>query len=194
MFWIADPVRILFDPASATDFLPVWGADARTADGDSQLNSLMRLAVYFAIAMLLLGRSSAAVFSLLLGSLFTYGVYQSRADVVKARRQEEFGGASSSCRRPTQANPFMNPMPFDAKADADKSACDIEDPLVRREMNKHFDKNLFRDVSDVFQSQASDRQYYTMPVTKVVNDAPEFARWLYDVGPTCKEDQRRCRG
>ena len=31
-----------------------------------------------------------------------------------------------------------------------------------------------------------------MPVTNLTNDQTEFAKWLYDNGPTCKEDTTLC--
>ena len=31
-----------------------------------------------------------------------------------------------------------------------------------------------------------------MPVTNVYNDQTEFAKWLYDTGPTCKENTINC--
>ena len=36
-------------------------------------------------------------------------------------------------------------------------------------------------------NNAGDRQFYTMPVTDVVNDQTGFAKWLYDRGPSCKQ-------
>jgi hypothetical protein len=190
-------MTVLFlDTSKFFDVFPAIRADADSIDMDLQLNALMRLASYFAIAMLLIGRSSAAVFALVVAAVVTIAMFESH----KKQRQDEaddgerFKGSKEKgkarCREPDRENPFMNPLPYD---DATlPAACDIEDPSVRRKMDKYFERNLFRDVSDVFSSQASDRQYYTVPVTTVPNDQTAVARWLYDIGPTCKEQQSQC--
>ena len=191
MFWSKDPVKVLFDPSNMMSFIPVLGYDALNADTTEQLNALMRLAIYFSILMLLLGKYNTAIFALLIGAGFTWAVHQSYSTA--AAQKELYGSdVKGGCRAPNKANPFMNPMPYDDTSIP--GACDIEDQDVRRKMNSLFDENLFRDVSDVFQSQSSDRQYYTVPVTTVPNDQTGFAKWLYDVGPTCKENQLRCNG
>ena len=46
---------------------------------------------------------------------------------------------------------------------------------------------MFRSTDDVFMNNSGDRQFYTMPVTDIVNDQTGFAKWLYDRGPTCKQ-------
>ena len=192
MFWLENPTATLLDPSKFGDFLPVMGADAKTADLDEQLNSIMRLSIYFAVLMLMMGRASAAVFAIVLAAAFTYAL---RGVPLSNSENYEAGDANKSdkannCRKPTLENPFMNPLPFDRR-DA-PGACDIEDQNVRRSMYQLFNENLYRDVSDVFHRQASDRQYYTVPVTTFPNDQTEFAKWLYDRGPTCKENQLQC--
>ena len=183
MLWIEDPVKVLLDPNRAMEFLPVIGQDAVLADRDEQLNSLMRFAIYFAIVMVLIGRVNAAVFAIIVAGSMTLALSR------KQKSKEDF--AEGDCRGPKEDNPFMNPMPYDDPTIS--GACDVDDPDVRRRQTLLFEENLYKDVSDVFASQASDRQYYTVPVTTVPNDQTGFARWLYDNGPTCKEDQSRCR-
>ena len=188
-FWLDDPLNVLFlDTSKMFEIIPALGADAPTADMDQQLNALMRLSVYFALAMIVFGRSSAAVFGIVVAAGITIVVHQSLQS-----SSESFGLSQQSgrqCREPVPDNPFMNPMPYDDPTLP--GACDVEDPAVRRKMDAYFEQNLFRDVSDVFSSQASDRQYYTLPATTVPNDQTAVARWLYDIGPTCKEQQNRC--
>lgn len=183
MFWLDDPITVLFRPASLTDILPVLGPAAAAEPMAEQLNRAMRFAAYFAVMLLLLGRASAAALALLLTAVFTY--------IVWSAESSREGLAQEACRRPTAHNPFMNPLVYDDPKQP--GACDVADPQVRRESKRHFESNLYRDVSDVFHRVASDRQYYTVPVTTTPNDQTRFARWLYDAGPTCKEDPRRCR-
>lgn len=89
-------------------------------------------------------------------------------------------------RRPTINNPFMNVLVSDYDTSIGKPlnvtsrACDTENPKVKDDMQIGFEDNLFRDVSDIFGKNASDRQYYTTPSSQIVNDQTGFAKWLYD--------------
>ena len=56
-----------------------------------------------------------------------------------------------------------------------------------RSYKKHFDNNLYRDVSDIYNRNASDRNYYTMPSSTIPNDQNSFAQFLYSQDKTCKE-------
>ena len=57
----------------------------------------------------------------------------------------------------------------------------------------NFNKNLYRDLTDVYGKNNSQRQFYTTPITTVPNDQNSFANWLYRSEKTCKEgDGNRC--
>ena len=71
-------------------------------------------------------------------------------------------------------------------------ACDPNDPEIKKLMDQGFSNNLYRDVSDVFGKNSSQRNYFTMPWTTIPNKQDEFARWLYLSPKTCKEDQDYC--
>ena len=43
------------------------------------------------------------------------------------------------------------------------------------------------DIDDIYSKYNSQRQFYTMPNTSIPNKQKEFALWLYNRGPTCKE-------
>ena len=65
------------------------------------------------------------------------------------------------------------------------------------EIEQHFNKGLFKDVSDLYGKNNSQRQFFTMPNTNeygVKNgDTVKFANWLYNNGEsTCKEDTSKC--
>jgi hypothetical protein len=92
------------------------------------------------------------------------------------------------CTRPTPENPFMNVLVSDIGDNPLRpAACDVEDHRVRNKMHQYFDAGLYRDVDDIFHSKASDRQFYTMPVTTVANDAGAFASWLYGSTGTVRD-------
>ena len=60
-------------------------------------------------------------------------------------------------------------------------------PELEKLINNKFNYNLYRDMSDIFGRNNSQRQFYTTPVTTIPNKQMKFARWLYNTPPTCKE-------
>lgn len=174
----------LFSYPNLLDIIPSY-ADAF----EDQVACILRFFICLGVLLILFGRSVTGLFALAIGSILAYVLLfaeRRRPDRRKegeGEKEEAFAASSSSspsCRRPTKANPFMNRMPYDA-ADL-PAACDLDEPGVRRETTRLFDENLYRDVGDVFHTVASDRQYYTMPSTSVVNDSVGFAQWLYGTG------------
>jgi len=94
----------------------------------------------------------------------------------------------TKCVAPSKKNPFMNVLMSDYTDAPDRSkACDITDKHVSTMSKDHFDSDLYRDVDDIFHKKASDRQFYTTPVTTIPNDSVGFAKWCYNRGQTCKE-------
>ena len=73
-----------------------------------------------------------------------------------------------------------------------KKACDIGDPAVKSMTNKYFNQNLYRDVDDVFGKNATDRNYVTQPSTTIPNDQDAVLKFVYDLPPSCKEDNIMC--
>lgn len=79
---------------------------------------------------------------------------------------------SLECRRPTPDNPFSNYLLTDP---ADRpAACDPEE--VAEEIKDYFYANLYRDTTDLYEKKNSQRQFYSMPNTRVANDQSGFAR------------------
>ena len=63
--------------------------------------------------------------------------------------------------------------------------CPIDE--VREEMIDKFHQRLVPDPNDLWGQNISDRNFYTMPVTQSSNNQKDFAEWLYNTGPTCKD-------
>lgn len=201
--WYRDPRGFVRDDR-ITRILPEAGAPLA-----AQLNAVMRFAAAYGAAALAVQRSAAALYVPAAAALLTFLVYESEA---RAGRAEPMtGGAAGGvagaaapvpsarrraarlpCRRPTRDNPFMNVLLTDVGADpagARGEACDLaDDPAVAREAENAFERNLYRDVDDVFNRRASSRAFYTAASTTVPNDQTGFAEWLYrPAGATCKE-------
>lgn len=99
----------------------------------------------------------------------------------------------STCRKPTVDNPYAN-IVFSDYLDAGNiaSPCNVDDDELPKKSLELYNSSIFRNVDDVFERENSQRLFYTLPVNTVPNKQTEFARWLYDTGPRCKEDTSKC--
>jgi hypothetical protein len=110
------------------------------------------------------------------------------------RRETEI---SRTCVRPTVDNPFMN---FNYITDSYKRppGCkaflydDKQSFKLKKQINDSFNYNMYRDVSDLYNKNNSQREFFTMPWTTWPNDQTSFAKWCYRTGPTCKELGVKC--
>ena len=193
-FW-ANDLYILFSIERLHEFFP---SEKMTVD--EKLNSIVRLAIYLSI-ILSMYHSDQRYFLILFATLsVTYFIFRfynkSNKSEIKNKRKtvESLETLENTCTRPTQDNPFMNYTMFDRITEnSDKlPACKIDDPKIQKEMEEYFNNNLYKDVSDVFNKRNSQRQFFTMPSTTVVNDQGEFANWLYNSPQTCKENSEFC--
>jgi hypothetical protein len=96
-----------------------------------------------------------------------------------------------TCRRPTVDNPFMNPTINDYDKESVPEACNVDDDQIKDSITTCFNKNLFRDVSDVFEVENSQRQFYTVPQINPP-DQTKFANWLYNTDDICKVNNSKC--
>ena len=93
------------------------------------------------------------------------------------------------CEKPTNQNPFMNVLMTDYTEKSERpAACNqLDDPIIKNNIKDAFEHNLYSDVSDLFQKNNSQRQFYTTPNTQIPNEQTKFANWLYNTPKTCKE-------
>ena len=103
---------------------------------------------------------------------------------------------TSTCRKPTDSNPLMNPILNDSMAYDSPVPCNSDDTLIsnqdlQTQISDSFNKDLFRDVSDLFETKNSQRQFYTVPQSNPP-DTVQFANWLYGSMPSCKSSQSAC--
>ena len=98
----------------------------------------------------------------------------------------------STCKHPTRDNPFMNPNVTDYNNGNSPTACNADDEDIQKEVELNFNKDLYRNVEDLWDKKNSQRQFYTLPSTSVPNNQIEFANWLYSQPNTCKESQENC--
>lgn len=97
----------------------------------------------------------------------------------------------NTCRKPTVDNPFMNTAAVEYGSENPPAACNANDEDIKENIKVNFNKDLFRDVDDLWEKMNSQRQFYTMPNTGVPNNQTEFAKWLYKLPDSsqCKIEQ-----
>lgn len=96
-----------------------------------------------------------------------------------------------TCKKPTENNPFMNPDQTEFAMELQPIACDITDDDISDMADSEFNKNLFRDVSDIFNKENSQRMFYTVQQPDI-DGQHKFASWLYGGVDNCKQDQYQC--
>jgi hypothetical protein len=158
-----------------------------------KLNAVCRLFIYLGILVALIRWDYRFLFLGICALGITYVIYEFESGKVKqVRERMERDNVvvvdNKVCARPTTSNPFMNPSVYDlGRADKIYEACDLSNPAVEQSVNRLFHEKMYRNASDVFNRESSQREFYTVPSTTIPNKQGEFAEWLYGKGATCKE-------
>ena len=173
--WYKDITVIKYEPFQ---FIP-----SNNLSEHQKINAIARLGIYlvFIFTVFRLNSSYLGFPILLIIVSFLLG------------RTEKFGNQSNKqkCYKPTEVNPFMNFTMDDYYKNVDRPAnCPV--PEVRKEMRKQFLKKVIPDPTDLWGQNFSDRNFYTMPNTRVVNDQTGFAEWCYGTMGQCKTNGKNC--
>ena len=96
-----------------------------------------------------------------------------------------------SCYKPNKNNPFMNYTIGDLiETPLREHACNYSD--VKDGVKKEFKKYIFSDSYDIWNKNSSDRNFYTLPNTNIVNDQSGFAKWCFGDSGRCKTVGENC--
>lgn len=171
-FWFVEPKHLF----RADNFKYIVPNDAMTLD--QKLNAIFRFSIFIGLILVVIRRSLGILIVPCLIGAITIIIHKVH---LKKNIIDVFDNLTKKpCTRPTQDNPFMNVMLDEYKTNPNRpAACDVENRVVRNKMKEMFELGLYRDIDDVYSKQASDRQYYTMPVTTIPNDQEGFATSLY---------------
>ena len=187
--WINNP-RILFDKERLIEFFP-----SKNYDNITNINCVTRFSIYSLIILSLL-RSDYKIAPLIifvLSLIYSLSYTENDKNVEKFDNvvESKITGAKYECTKPTDDNPYMN-ITMNEYTDNPKrdKACIYDD--VREDSNSKFTKDLYKDISDVFGTNFSARQFYTNPVTTIPNAQGEFAQWLYGGKKNCKTNPNDC--
>ncbi len=206
-FW-SENINILWAGDRAIEFFPT-----RDMTNYEKLNAISRFFIYLAVILLLCFHNYLVLFIPIIGLAILYMIYHNDAVLHKENTEQfdhhvkkQFGIAPDTlididdvgnvCQRPNPHNPFMNVLISDYVTNPSRPpACSLSDPFIRDEMTKHFDYNLYKDVSDVWETRNSQREYYTIPSATIPNDRDVLQRWLFKQGTEggCKDgNQEQC--
>lgn len=197
-FWLND-FKILIEKTRLVEFFPTDDMSI-----NEKLNAITRLMFYISIVLIVYTRNFEYFFLFILTCIMVIllNKYLKSENVYSDNQkiQETFENNvshNSKWIKPTKENPFMNISLLDYKDNPDRNSENIKDIYTinkdkKEELNKDIEKkfnfNLYRDVSDVFGKMNSQREFYTTPVTTIPNNQGDFADWCYKTGKTCKEN------
>jgi hypothetical protein len=150
-----------------------------------KINALARFALYYALIIIVLDQNQKwlSISVVLLIVSYCLGYYENF---------EQTGSKKdSNCTAPTKTNPFMNFTVGDYMKDVNRTpACSYD--KVKDKMREEFRRDIVPDPADLWGTNISDRQFFTMPWTTVVNNQSGFAKWLYGNSGECKNLGLNC--
>jgi len=180
-FWFQSP-SIIYDTERVKEFIPT-----HDMSDIEKLNALLRLSIYLSVILFLYSSNYLYFYIIIITGVTTYIIYTSQEKEFNKEQYEV-----NNVTKPTDDNPFMNYNIFSGNTKNPPAIKSYNNSEVKKDINNKFNKNLYREVSDLHQKNNSQRQYYTMPCTNVVNDQTKFAKWLYQTDETCKEKGVKC--
>jgi hypothetical protein len=175
--WYKNPIVLI---SNMDEFIPT--NDLSRID---KINAITRFAIYYSIIIIICRLDSkwlSVSVVLILLSLFL-GSKESFIDNISNTKD-------NVCYYPKPNNPFMNFTLYDNMKNPNrKAACNYSN--VKQDIRNAYKSNIHADALDIWGRNITDRQFYTMPSTTVVNDQTKFAEWVYkstfENGGNCKE-------
>ena len=204
-FWYNQPT-ILYEKEYLFEIFPI-----KEYDIVRKLNALVRFSIYYAVIMYLYNRDTNVISVPLVVCLLSYFIWKRnvgvQSDVVQTNLRNDkptpdvvgilatnnkptlSDGENDVCSLPTKDNPFMNTPFFDVAADKElpKSCVSYDNKGIQRKIESEFNKGLYRDYTDIFGKENSQRQFFSVPGRDGIPDQGSFAHWCYRTTDTCKE-------
>ena len=168
--WYEDLNVIIQEPLQ---FIP-----SNELDENKKINAFFRLGLYLSILIVASGISQKYLCIPIL--LVLISLFLGKTEKFSVESKDE------KCYRPTTSNPFMNFTLEDYYKNPNRPKnCPIDE--VRQDMKAKFrNRRIVPDPADIFGQSVSDRNFYTMPSTRIVNDQTGFAKWCYGDMGKCK--------
>lgn len=196
-FW-TDDYKILFVKDRLSNFFPTIQMTLI-----EKLNAIFRMSIYMSILLYLFTSNYLYLYIMILIGAFTIFVYYNQRDNIELFFNsidnsndnliiERDIKESENTIKPTTENPFMNINLITDNKEKESAPPSWNNETMQKDIENKFGYNLYRDVGDLYGKSNSQRQYYTAPSTTIPNNQTAFAKWCYNVGPTCKESSIYC--
>lgn len=180
--WSKDPT-ILFREDRFLEFFII-----KDMTLEEKLNAIVRLSIITGVLVSLYNSDPKFLIIPVLALCFTYFI---SVNFSKEHYTPGFvsndGDYVGPTAVPTDNNPFMNKNFLDKKQlpAPNYHTMSKESDKIKKDIEEKFYKNLYQDVDDIFQTNNSRRQFFTMPDDNSV----DFAKALYGNMKSGKEDQ-----
>ena len=152
------------------------------------LNAVVRLFVYYTLLCIIFTNNDLydVIKPLLLIMFITIVIYMNSNDIELFENKKII---VTENRTSTIENPLMNLSVSDYNSNKNII---IDENVSNETINNNLTGDLPYNEDGGSNKKMFERSFYTMPVTNLSNDQTEFAKWLYDNGPTCKENTILC--
>lgn len=150
-----------------------------------KINALARFAIFFGVIIILLQQKTEwLVISI---TILLISIFLGSTEHFTTKNDN----LVSNCQKPNKENPFMNFTHGDHINNPNRPrACKYDD--IKDEMRKKFRSHIHTDSGDIWGKFISDRNYYSMPNTEIVNDQTGFALWCFGNSGQCKSEGINC--
>lgn len=161
---------------------------------EEKLNSIGRFSIYLSILLMISYKNFNMIYIALFTLIILSLIYRHAPSLKIFKSGSPFSYMDDKLQLPTLENPFMNVLMTDYTDNPQKKpAADVDNPLVKEEISKHFNAGLYRDANDIWNKDNSQRQYYSTPSTTIPNDRDGFMNWCYNSPYSCKDgDLSKC--
>lgn len=161
---------VLFRDGRAFDLAPFAG-DTYAA----QINSSARFIIYVMALVLSYAIDPFLLAMVVCAAIFFFVRNQNNSTVQQRRIIPE---VVPTCQAPTLDNPFGNFLmnEYDERPNR-PPGCDPS--MVKDEIDEQFYHDLYRDATDLYETNNSQRQFFRMPVTEVCNNQRGFAEFCF---------------
>lgn len=194
-FWF-EKISILFEKNKLIEFFPTYQMTLV-----EKLNAITRLGIYLGLVLYFVTKKYLYLYIPIIVGAFTIFIFKTQRKNIELyfnsydselNRDNKKILKEKKCTKSSINNPFMN-INIISDDPAKTVACDTwNNQEESKKVEDNFNYNLYRDVSDLYGKNNSQRQFYTMPSTTLPNDQTAFAKWCYSTGPTCKEKSINC--
>lgn len=158
---------------------------------ERKVNAIVRFSFYLSIVLMIARNDYRYSYIFIATIAISYFFYNNNVENFKGDNSESAPNSvkpvdetlNVECDKPTSDNPFMNPLLTD-KPDTKKKACNYTKE-INADIDTILNEKLYKDMDTVYNSDYSQRQFYSMPNTQIPNDQGTFAKWLYSTPVAC---------